>query len=121
MTVLITTLCERLAKGIELDPTVLAARLGRVDEPGHDGLPIRVVPSNASFSAANVFADESSGQTSMVILVPAARLTLAALKESLGSCQESRRLHPHDPRKFIFSASNETSRPYTVDVVAYVS
>jgi hypothetical protein len=105
---------------MELDPRVLAARLGAVSDQGSD-LPLKVVPSDPSFSLAEVFVDDGSGQTSMVNLVPATQLTLAALRDSLGPYRESPRLHPHDPRKFLFSPSAATPRPYVIHVVAYVS
>lgn len=121
MTDLIGAICEQLAAGIELDPRALAARLGQVTEPVTPDLPIRVVPFDASFSAAAVFAHPGTDQTSMVDLVPVSRLTLADMKEVVGPYRESPRLHPYDPRKFLFAATDQAPRPYVVDVMAYVS
>lgn len=119
MTDLITTLCERLAQGLERDPDRLARELGTASVPAANGLPIRVVPNDASIASADVFAD--NGETSVVNLDPAERLTLSALAVVLGGYKPSARLHPHDPKKFVFSPHDEGSHPYSVRVVAYVS
>ena len=119
MTDLINTLCERLAQGLDRDPQRLADSLGTARAPAAPGLPIKVTPSNPCFSAADVFADDNA--TSMVSLVPAQLLTLGTLASSLGAFEESPRLHPHDPRKLVFSPDQPDSHPFTTRVVAYVA
>ncbi len=115
----IRALCERLARGIELDPRLVGASLGTIKSPSSD-LRVDVMPSDTSFSAAQVSASETTRKTWMVKLVPAAGLTLTALKEAFGPCEETPRLHPFHSRKFHFSPLYNTPHPYTVRVVAYV-
>src|SRR5688572_8306007 len=117
MSDLIRLLCDRLAQGTDLDPHLLAARLGRVER---SKLPIKVVPFDASMASAEVFASETSGQTSSVILVPAGQLTLGTLQDVLGAYDESPRLHPYDPRKLVFASPTE-GRAYRVSIVANVA
>jgi hypothetical protein len=119
MTDLIRTLCERLARGLDRDPQRLAAQLGIAHSPAAPGLPIKVTPSNPSFTAADVFADGDT--TSMVNLVPTHELTIGTLENILGPWEQSPRLHPHDSRKLVFSPDQDSAHPFEVRVVAYVS
>ncbi len=120
MTKELRTLCERLSQGLDRDPHELALRLGTVDHRGSDGW-IRVAPSGATFSAANIWASPDSGTTTTVNLVPGVPLTLENVRTTLGPYSESPRLHPHDPRKAVFSPWPLGSHPFFIAVIAYVS
>lgn len=112
------TLCERLSQGLDHDPHALAVRLGTVDDISAYGT-IRVVPSGPEFSAAEISASRDTG--TKVHLVPGQRLTLEEVKAALGPYDESPRLHPHSPRKAVFSPWNDGAHPFYVAVIAYVS
>jgi hypothetical protein len=120
MSDIIRTLCDRLAHGVDLDPHLLASRLGTVGERNATS-PIKVVPFDARFASAEVFVSETSGQTLLVIFVPAVQLTVSMLQDSLGVYDESPRLHPFDPRKLVFAPPSDGSRAYDVRVIANVS
>jgi hypothetical protein len=116
---LIAALCQRMAQGLELEPQLLASRLGRSREIADDS--INVAPRDPGFASAQISVNRETGMTNLVTLVPAHPMFLPAIEQVLGPYREGRRLHPFDPRKFIFSPGRDTSHPYAVEVVAYVS
>jgi hypothetical protein len=121
MTEFIRAICEQLLDAEELSPEALAAQLGKIVEPKRAGMPLEIVPINTSFSTARVMVEPDSGDLSLVVLIPAARLTIADLRAGLGPYEESRRLHPDSPRKLMFSIRDGKPHPFVVDVMAEVS
>lgn len=115
---LIASLCQRMAQGLDLEPQLLASRLGRPRDVVDDS--INVVPRDPSFASAQISVNPETGMASLVTLIPAHPMFLPAIELVLGPYREGRRLRPFDPRKFIFSPGH-TSHPYAVEVVAYVS
>lgn len=120
MTALVESLCERMARGLDSDPHLLASRLGRADAVTNAAL-VSVQPNDSRFSSAVTSINRETGTTSLVTLIPAQPLFLPDIANAFGAYREVPRLHPDDPRKFIFSRSPDASHPYVVDVVAYVT
>src|SRR5262245_32982767 len=120
MTDLIRALCDQLLDGEDLSPKAIAARLGTVEHSQDDGQ-IDVVPFDTRFSKASVIPGRYIEHLSIIVLVPAVRLTLAELKEVLGPYQPATQFHPFGPRKHMFTPGRGASHSRYVNVFAEVS
>src|ERR1051325_1461149 len=115
----IRRLCDQLAAGTDDDPRALAAQIGTI-EPTAPGQPITVVPFDRRLGSARVISWQDSGRLNSVVVIPADRPTIAALREALGPCAESPRLPPGSPPKLVFAAPPDQRR-HAVRVIAEIS